>query len=392
MLSSPRTTVGDDADIDLIDLPPLDGASPDETGEESGDEGSDNDDLDPVPTDAGKSALDDETGEDDPVDDEELDPVDEGGLDDVAAGVGAEFDEAPEFADDRTNRSANVLDDVDELGVGAEDFGLKEDASVTNVDAGEEGPTEAEEDLREEDLPLLDADGDGEGEDGDFYDLDGADAPPFAWADDRWVCKAIEGVPAAVAVVAVGSGAVAVAGEPPKLWGIVDGLAEAIEPQGVPAGGWRSLRLARRTGELFIETDTGDFVSRDGGRHFVRIPADTEAPARSRSLRDTQREIHSRDVDLRGLTIGAAAIVDETGTVLAAISRTSNALGKTWLVRFPAGGPPRSVGVVAGAVWDLAWDEPRGRVWVASDAGVLLFTSHDAGATSAPRRSIRPGV
>ncbi|MEO8801203.1 MAG: hypothetical protein ABI551_25145, partial [Polyangiaceae bacterium] len=211
MLSaSPRTIAGDDADID-IELPPLDGASPDETGEDAGDEGSDSDDLDPVPADAGKSALDDETGEDDPVDDEELDPVDEGGLDDVAAGVGSEFDDSPEFADDRANRSASVLDDVDELGVGAEDFGLKEDASTTTIDGGEEGPTEADEDLREEDLPVLDADGDGESEDGDFYELDGADAPPFAWADDRWVCKAVDEVPAAVAVVGVGSGAVAIA-------------------------------------------------------------------------------------------------------------------------------------------------------------------------------------
>ena len=362
-----------------IDLPPSDG--PLGENEEEGkpaSEQADTEDLDPVPADAATDAFDDATGEDDPVGDEELDPMDDGGLDDEAGlAREADLDEVAEFPEDREGASASLLAENDELGVGNEDFGIAEDHSSANLDGGEEGPRDADEELREEDLPSLDADDQGDGDEEAFYELEGEGAPPFPWEDERWASKNLEPVPGAVAVVSIASGAIAVAGDPPKLWGIVDGGVESSEPTGAPKEGWRSLRLARKTGELFIDTDTGVFVSRDGGRSFMPGPAEEMAHARAQALNDMEREISLRGFDLRGVAIGAAIVIDEAGTILAAVSRKATQGGATYLVRFPAGASfgARTVGSVGGMVWDLSWDEPRRRLWVASDLGITLFTT-----------------
>lgn len=364
--------VHDDSEIDL---PPSDGPLGEE-GEPASDE-ADADDLDPVPTDAATDAFDDSTGEDDPVGDEELDPIDDGGLDDEAGlAREADLDEVAEFPEDREGTAVSLLAENDEVGVGNEDFGISEDHSSANLDGGEEGPRDADEELREEDLPSLDADDQGDGEEEAFYELDGEGAPPFPWEDERWACRNLERVPAAVAVVSIASGAIAVAGDPPKLWGIVDDGVESKEPTGAPREGWRSLRLSRKTGELFIDTDAGVFVSRDGGRSFAQGPAEEMSQARAQSLHDMEREISVRGFDLRGIAIGAAIVVDEAGTILAAVSRKAAEGGPTYLVRFPASASlgARTVGSVGGLVWDLSWDEPRRRLWVASDVGIALLT------------------
>ncbi|MEO8874732.1 MAG: hypothetical protein ABI461_04015, partial [Polyangiaceae bacterium] len=82
---------------DDIDLPPMDGATDEAATDES-----DSDDLDPVPADAGKDALDDSTGSEDPVDLEEIDPLDGESLVTNAERDRAEdLDEDAEFLEDR---------------------------------------------------------------------------------------------------------------------------------------------------------------------------------------------------------------------------------------------------------------------------------------------------
>ncbi|MGH7282894.1 MAG: hypothetical protein ACRELY_15325, partial [Polyangiaceae bacterium] len=359
-----------------IDLPPSDGPMDEKEGEEPASDPADTEDLDPVPADAATDVFDDRTGEDDPVDDEELDPVDDGGLDDEAGlAREADLDEVAEFPEDRAGAGQSLLAENDELGVGNEDFGIAEDDSSAHVDGGEEGPRDPDEELREEDLPSLDADDQGDGEEEAFYELEGEGAPPpFPWDEERWPSRSPGRLPAAVAVVSIASGAIAIGGDPPKLWGIVDDGVESSEPTGAPREGWRSLRLARKTGELFIETDAGIFVSRDGGRSFEASPTGDAAPMHAQSLRDMEREIAVRGFDLRSVSIGAAIVIDEAGTILAGVSRKTEG-GTSYLVRFSASAAlgALTVGSVGGMVWDLSWDEPRRRLWVASDAGVSIF-------------------
>ena len=361
-----------------IDLPPSDGPLGENEEDEPAAGPADAEDLDPVPADGATDAFDDSTGEDDPVGDEELDPIDEGGLDDEAGlAREADLDEVAEFPEDREGGAASLLAENDELGVGNEDFGIAEDHSSANLDGGEEGPRDADEELREEDLPSLDADDQGDGDEEAFFELHGeGGSPPFPWEESRWKSRSLERVPAAVAVVAIASGAIAIAGDPPKLWGIVDGGVESSEPTGAPREGWRSLRLARKTGELYIDTDAGVFVSRDGGRSFGAGPGEPTAQARAQSLRDMEREIAVRGFDLRGLSIGAAIVIDEAGTIIAAVTAKASEGAPTYIVRFPAAGSlgARAVGSVSGMVWDLSWDEPRRRLWVASDDGVSILS------------------
>ncbi|MGH7328313.1 MAG: hypothetical protein ACREJX_08190, partial [Polyangiaceae bacterium] len=61
-------------------------------------------------------------------------------------------------------------------------------------------------------------------------------------------------------------------------------------------------------------------------------------------------------------------------TILAAVSSKMEG-GPSYLVRFSASAAlgARTLGSVGGMVWDLSWDEPRRRLWVASDAGVSIF-------------------
>lgn len=378
VLSAAPGRLHDDSEIDL---PPVDGADDETPSEEA-----DTDGLDPVPADRAKDVFDDETGEDDPVEDDALDPVDEGALEDDAATdrrreLEPDFDEMPDFVGDR---EASLLTENDEPGVGGEDFDLREDESSTTLDAGEEGPGGADEELREEDLPALDADDLGEGDEDAFYELEGEAAPPFPWEDDRWTVRGLPNVPAATAVVSIASGALAIAGDPPKLWGIAEGGVESSDAEGAPREGWRSLRLARRTGELLIDTDLGLYISRDGGRHFTKREEPGSIPPRSSTVRDMAREVAARGIDLRGLEVGAAVAIDEAGTLLAAVSRRADPSHRTWLVRVPGpndGAAPRTLAVVRGVVWDLSWDEPRGRVWVASDEGVTIVARPDSPAT-----------
>ncbi len=179
-------------DDGLGELPPLDGEGGDAEGTPS-----DPDEVDDGDDENAKNLLDDTTGEGDPVDafeaeaakDEAL-TAEGGWLDDATDAE--ELDVGSHELDDQELN--NFLEDADEPGVGDEDFGLDGAGAALAGDAGEEGPEAADEALREEDLPRLDADADGELEDGVFADawptVGGDERPPWddrAWERATWV-------------------------------------------------------------------------------------------------------------------------------------------------------------------------------------------------------------
>ncbi|MEO7110011.1 MAG: hypothetical protein ABI183_06210, partial [Polyangiaceae bacterium] len=374
---------------DDIDLPPLDGGSEDESVDES-----DSEDLDPVPADAGNDAFDDATGTDDPVDPDEIDDLDD---EDGSAlenhELANDLDDQADFLEDRASELASglasglleesVLGDDEGQGVGDEDFGIGDDEATAAMDAGEEGPQDADEELREEDLPALDADELGEGDERDFFELESSAAPPFAWAEPRWESRAVALVGPTIALVVNRSNAIAIGVDPPQMWRIEADHAEPLLAEGAPREGWRALRSNRKTGEISLETDTGAFFSQDGGRHFThRIEAVAPSSPPAHRLLEMEQELRARTVDLRGRKLVGAAILDEAGTIVGALQAVADSAAATWVVRISSAGLVETIGVVRGVVWDLTWDEPTARIWIASDDGVTIFASSASLTTS----------
>jgi hypothetical protein len=162
---------------DLGDLPPLDGAE-----DEAEAPVEDLDDVPPEPSE-GSDPFDDATGEGDPVDELAPEGKETGWLDDAADAD--ELDVGPHDLDEEERDG--LLDDADEPGVADEDFGLHDAESSLSGDAGEEGPDAEDEELREEDLPRLDADDEGEGDEVEFTDAwPGSDDERPPWDDRAW--------------------------------------------------------------------------------------------------------------------------------------------------------------------------------------------------------------
>jgi hypothetical protein len=357
---------------DDIDLPPLDGGTEDPAADDS-----DSDDLDPVPADAGKDPFDDSTGTDDPVDSDDIDPLDQ-----ENGGEGEDperVDEQADLLDDRESGllEESVLADGDDATITDEDFGIGDDEPSAAMDGGEEGPQDADEELREEDLPALDADDLGDAEEDDFFELESSANAPFPWAEPRWESRAVASLGPVIALVVNGTGAIAMGVEPPQLWRIEADRAELLLAEGLPREGWRALRNHRKNAEISIETDAGAFFSRDGGRHFEHRTDNHSPSSPPQRLAEMERELASRAVDLRGRKLAAAAILDEAGTLVAALRGAADAAAATWLVRISAVGVVETIGVVRGVVWDLIWDEPTARAWVASDEGVTSLDPAD---------------
>jgi len=328
----PRKRVRDEDDLDPS-LPPLDGAVDDGDGERAAD---DADDID-VPADEG-DPFDDATSESDPVD--ELDVAEEAswvdGVEADASGPAA-GDESIEIAD--LAGGASLLEDNDALGVGEEDFGLGGDEAERAPDAGEEGPADDDEELREDDLPALDADEDGEvGAETLFDPMTVDDEPPLPWDRSPW-----EEVGSPVQVGPVR--AIACAG------------------QGV---------VATLEGGVVVRVDL------EGGV----IPAEgaPDAPPVDRAaLAAAEQAI----ADRARAPVDVTAAVGGGGAVFATIYSRSE--GRSWLVRVQ-GEDVALVAEVAGPqhhapdedpgdaeVRAIAWDATRGVVWVAGSFGVVAF-------------------
>lgn len=162
---------------DDLDLPPLDGALQEDEDVRSGE---DDEDIDDRPV---ADAFDDATGEGDPVE-LAVEGAEAGWLveadDDAALDVGAfellAEDEGGVGEDDEADARPATWEDTS---------GLPEEASF--VDAGEEGPLDEDEELREEDLPALDADDDHEPDEPAVFDAALlAEAEELRWDDRAW--------------------------------------------------------------------------------------------------------------------------------------------------------------------------------------------------------------
>ena len=269
-------------DDDLEELPPLDGDSRDKP-ESDPDYGDVLDDA------VGDATLDDATAEDDPPDTTDLD------LDRVEGGWLGEAGEAGDFdtgdaAVDELGEDAWQLDDGtartspergpnqdEEPGVGDEDFGLDDAPERGGLDTGDEGPLDADEELRESDLPALDADDEGELDDAVLLD---AVFPPEealgpGWAADPWLRV---GAPVAL----VGSTAVACAGRGALVAGRSEsGAAELVRLdlegtcERLPAAGLAVAEVCALAveGRLVAAVLVGGqlLVSRDDGAHFSPV-------------------------------------------------------------------------------------------------------------------------
>ena len=164
-------------DETLTELPPLDDegeGDPHPFAEEEPEPEEDGDPLD----DASASLGDDGLEVDDVDSSSSLD--DDAGLDDASVG-----DLDPLHGHDGLAR------DLEEPGIGDEAFDIDDGVVHESVtDKGEEGPSEADEELRAEDLPELDADDDGEVAEGSLYEPTPFVSVPrglgFSWADRAW--------------------------------------------------------------------------------------------------------------------------------------------------------------------------------------------------------------
>jgi hypothetical protein len=430
-------------DDDLGELPPLDGDGddqPDSAEPENPEEG------------PGDASLDDATGEDDPIDPGDL------GLNEAEPGWLDEPTDAPDldlgavglvdFADER-----DPLDDVEEPGVAGEDFGLgSADSAEDELDTGDEGPLDEDDALREEDLPRLDADEEGDLEDAALVEAGfAADEPVgLAWAADPWPrVGAPVGLLSATSIACVARGALSAGrseeGTAELLHVDLEGTSQTLAASGLDVAGVRALAAERN--RVVALVDSGQVaVSRDRGASFdaiggvvaaeialvgdvvwmrtraggilgfpdasARVTAsvqDSSAsggfPSSNPSLRSGVRAI-ARDVSGRV----AGLLTDDAGRVLALVSVSDDGSPREPIeapeARMPASlavrvrhaaYSARGGGVVrrlAGGAWRMhAWEGPVAALAFVDDAGTLVAATYsDADDTTALVRLDPQGV
>lgn len=173
------SVVDDDA---VLDLPPLD-----DTGDDATADAEDLDD-DLLPADDGGDALDDATLGGAAEDLLETAGVESGWLLDAEDAAGLDIG----GVDLDTGNEEKILVDDEAEDTAEEDPELEAANAGTGVDGGEEGPLDEDEELREEDLPMLDADDEGDVDDRELFEAGvlGGDTE-LLWADRAWVRVAL---------------------------------------------------------------------------------------------------------------------------------------------------------------------------------------------------------
>ncbi len=406
-VAPPAAPVPDDDE--LGELPPMDGDVRDAPQPET-------DADDEVPPE-GEASLDDSTGEDEPTDDEEidLDETDGGWLDEAPDAPGLDLGDMQTV---ELGGEAAGADDADEPGTAQEDFGFGDAPENQGLDAGDEGPLAPDEELRDEDLPALDADDAGDVDEASLIDASfaaatAADEPHgLPWASAPW-----EGVGAplplvrASAVACAGKGAVvaglgerAAGARTAELWRVdLEGACQALPARGLDVPSVRELEGLGRAVSATLESGPR-YASTDGGVTFVAQPALddsiwTEAApreARTPALRAARagheayaardggvvRTGASGDWTLHpwGGRVTALVFLDDAGRLLAATY--SDADDTTALVELDVAGVASVVARIGatradpdsdGQVLSMAHDEARGVVWLAGGFGVAAF-------------------
>ncbi|HEV3192112.1 MAG TPA: hypothetical protein VGY54_16485, partial [Polyangiaceae bacterium] len=188
---------------ELDELPPLDGETVDTPESEEPEEHEDLPDADSEDGALSPLPLSDDLGDVDLSSNE---------------GEGSWLDEAPDTPDlnlggqslAEWEEKTSSLDDTEASGEAHEDLEGGEIGETGDLDAGDEGPRDSDEELREQDLPALDADAEGEAGDAGFVDARFAADEPLGlpWAAAPWLrVGAPLGLPAATAIAQFGRGA-----------------------------------------------------------------------------------------------------------------------------------------------------------------------------------------
>jgi hypothetical protein len=259
----PPAPLRDDEDLD--ELPPLDGDPGDDPGPD--------DPLDDLPdATKGDGGLDDTTGEDDPADASDLD-VDESDRDWLGEAQDAvDLELGDEDMLQISDEGVSFLE-TEEPAVVSGDSGLEEVGEAAGLDSGEEGPVDADEELRDEDLPALDADDEGD------IDVGLADEPLTSDQplDLPWAAQPLRRVGAPVPLVSATAVACTVRGA------LVSGRADSGrfellrvdlegESQCLPGRGLHGAEVSSlAVEEEVLAAVLGDgrlLVSRDGGARF----------------------------------------------------------------------------------------------------------------------------
>ncbi len=231
----------------------------------------------------GDDPFDDASGEDDPIDEELCHMVDPSVSEDDAESDLA-LEELVAFPD--LGRGP----DMEEPGIGAEAFELDDEPPGlgTGDDGGAEGPSEADEELRAEDLPDLDADEEEQApedvllealEEGALGLVARGGEPPFSWADRAWErtaglalgegVRGLDRVPGGA--LALGEGGLFVASPSRVEWRAARGLGEGARGLAVARGalspgelrvlvGGKEPRVARLSELSFAPTPVAETV------------------------------------------------------------------------------------------------------------------------------------
>ena|GEM_PF-1508493 len=418
-----RSPSGAGPEDELDPLPPLDGDGRDEPEAEEGDFG------DALADDGAEASLDDATAEDDSPDASELevDEGDEGWL-----------DEAPDAPDLDIGGPALVdfgdeddgMDDDDPPDGGDEDYGFGGGPERGDLDGGDEGPLDADEELKEADLPALDADDQGEVDDSSLVDPGfGSDEPlGVPWAAEPWSrVGAPLALASATAVACAGRGALVVAhvesGAAELLRIDLEGTCQGLAATGLDVGAVRALGAAGDLVAAALE-DGRMLWSRDGGASFAPVgegvaAADVVVASTASWARTPSGGLLAIREDgtvlARGATPGtvaalardggggaAALVVDEAGRPVAVVrGRTDGSVAREvlpppeapWPVAFAARGEhvayaARRDGVVrrvAGGRWaQVSWGGQVTALAFVDEAGSLVAATYsDADDTTA---------
>jgi hypothetical protein len=275
-----------DEQDDLDELPPLDGDP--------------KDGPDPEPTfedlledEVGDATLDDSTAEDDAPDASELD-VDEsdtGWLDEAADAPDLDLGDVAvlDFGEESLGKvgagaGAGADDAADDPADAEQDFGFGDAPERGDLDAGDEGPLDADEELREADLPALDADEEGDLDEASLVDAGFAADEPLGlpWAAEPWArVGAPVPIASATAVACALRGALvagrAESGAAELSRVDLEGTCQSLTARGVDVAHVRSLAVE---GDLVVALVEGGCatVSRDGGASFAPL-AEAVVPA-----------------------------------------------------------------------------------------------------------------
>ncbi len=346
-------SVRDDDELD--ELPPIDGDaedSPEPAADLDDEIASSGDGAAPS-----EAALDDTTAEGDPVDLSELDgdETEQGWVEEAADSPDLDLGEAA-WLDLLHLREENVsLEDGEEPPSADEEFSIGEDEGAS-LESAEDGPIDADEQLREEDLPAMDADDEGDEdakpeEAGLLDDRFAGDEPlGLPWAAEPW---ARVGPPAGLSWVGLAGGVTAIAcasrgalvagrsesGDHALMQVDLEGTRQVLVADGLDGG--RVSALAVEGDAIAAVSDGGRLLlSRDGGARF-------ESPT-------VMEGVAAADV---ALAFGVVWIRTRTGSLLAA--RPGRAIERC---------------AVPGVVVAIAGDGPRGMRGLAVDDGGLPAT------------------